>query len=189
VRVNSATWVWSDTHFGHHNIIKFQARPATHEIIMLSNWCRLVDGEDTLLHLGDLHLRSNWNRWEPLLARMPGRKVLVLGNHDGHGVSKYERAGFTVVDPFVASVGKTRVAFTHRPLSSSYRGQPEYLAVRGEEGVWWPDVSELPEWDVNIHGHIHLNNHRDDDGVLSGRHINVSVEAIDFRPYQLGALL
>lgn len=183
--VTTSTWVWSDTHFGHHNIVKFQSRPATHEIIMLSNWAQLVRDEDTILHLGDLHLRSNWTRWAPILRRMPGRKLLILGNHDKHGVDQYKDAGFQVVDPFVRRLAGRKVAFTHRPLSEHYGGAPEPRFLDG--GEWLPHE----EWDVNVHGHIHLNEHRPVDGTpLEGKaYLNMSVEAIEFRPWQLGAIL
>ena len=56
IRVSNALWVWSDTHFGHKNIIKFQQRPETHEVIMLDNWIKRVPEDAQILHLGDVFL-------------------------------------------------------------------------------------------------------------------------------------
>ena len=180
--ISRGTWVWSDTHFGHRNIIQFQQRPATHEIIMLSEWASRVRDDDTILHLGDVWLRAPWTRWAAIIARMPGRKLLVLGNHDKAGVARYERAGFEVVDPFVWK----GIAFTHRPVTPDFPGHPEWDVLGARtSAVGWED------WHTNIHGHIHLNEHRPEDGSLYAdrRYINVSVEAIDLKPVQIGNLL
>lgn len=184
----SAWWVWSDTHFGHQNIVKFQQRPVNHEVIMLSGWCKTVGEDDVIVHLGDVFMGSSGNarRWASVIRRMPGRKILVLGNHDhlaGAGLKVLESAGFEIRDPFVQHVLGQRVAFTHRPLSEAYFGGPESAK---HQNLWSPD-----QWDVNIHGHVHLNTHHIDDGLVypDKKYVNVSVEAIDFAPRQVGGLL
>jgi calcineurin-like phosphoesterase family protein len=195
LRVNNKLWVWSDTHFGHRNIVKFQQRPETHETIMLDGWIRLVPDDAQILHLGDVFLgkQGNPTRWARIISRMPGEKFLVLGNHDKQNARIYEElAGFTILDPFITRVRNQRVAFTHYPLSETYGGwpDPDRRAAKADDvelrPLWTTD-----EWDVNVHGHIHLNHHHPEDGSpWEGKtYVNASVEALDLAPRQLGSLL
>lgn len=175
--MKNSTWITSDTHFGHRNIIKFQQRPESHEVIMLSEWIRLVGEEDYILHLGDVFMgkQGNPDRWADVIYRLPGRKYLILGNHDKSKSSMYQRAGFTIIDPFVWK----GVAFTHRPIT------PQYPAPNS-----W-------QWHTNIHGHIHGNIlgkseatlEHDGSPIAGKKYINVSVEATDYKPRQVGSLL
>lgn len=184
MKITNATWIWSDTHFGHKNIIKFQQRPETHEVIMLSHWIERVKDDDDILHLGDVLMgkQGNPKRWAKVLSRMPGRKFVIMGNHDKNS-SLLESAGFTVIDPFIWD--KRGVAFTHRPITTTYPGFPEW-DLQGEHGS-----QPLGAWHTNIHGHIHKNPHRFEEGHLipSRRYVNVSVECVEFAPRQVGSLL
>ena len=53
------TWVVSDTHFGHSNIVGFCHRPEDHEQVMIAEWRAHVPDDATVLHLGDICYRSN----------------------------------------------------------------------------------------------------------------------------------
>lgn len=166
--LSNKLWLIADTHFGHHNIIAFQQRPGTHETIMLSEWIYAVGEDDPILHLGDVFLGKDGNpgRWAAIVSRLPGRKYLILGNHDRAPRSLYERAGFEIIEPFV----ERGIAFTHRPASA------EWPAPKGD-------------WHTNIHGHVHGNEYRPEhDGtpLASKLYINVSVEATEFKPVRLG---
>lgn len=174
MRVSNKTWLISDTHFGHKNIVKFQQRPESHEVIMLSEWIKYVGEQETILHLGDVFMgkQGNPERWARVISRLPGRKFLILGNHDKAPKSLYELAGFIIIPEF--QVG--RVVFTHRPITKN--------------DTW---ALTAPEWDTNIHGHIHGNTLREnpadpeDKYVLDDKtYINMSVEVRDFKPVQLG---
>ncbi len=48
------TWIISDTHFGHKNIIKYCDRPLNHNELMIEQWGDLIKWQDNVLHLGDL---------------------------------------------------------------------------------------------------------------------------------------
>ena len=186
LRVSNALWVWSDTHFGHKNIVKFQARPETHEVIMLDNWIRRVPEDAQILHLGDVFMgkQGNPERWARVVSRMPGEKFLIWGNHDKAKYRLYaELAGFTVLAPFIHQ----GVAFTHRPIT------PEYAMY--DEGTK-TDLLDDPTlgWHTNVHGHIHGNalpdcSAHDGHPVENKRYINVCVEMTDLAPRQLGSIL
>lgn len=180
LRVGYKLWVWGDTHFGHRNIVQFQQRPGTHEVIMLSNWIDRVGEHDQILHLGDVALGQDGNRkrWLKVVKRMPGQKFLILGNHDKEAAKEYENAGFQILDPFIALGVYFRndmienVAFTHFPHSTT-------------------NPAPAGGWGTNIHGHIHKNALRPMDGYIdpNKRYINLSVENTDLAPVQLGNVL
>lgn len=169
LRVSNKLWLISDTHFGHKNIVRYQQRPPNHEVIMLSEWIRAVREDEQILHLGDVFMgrRGNAHRWAAVLSRLPGRKYLILGNHDSSPPELYEEAGFTIIEEFAWR----GIAFTHRPASVEY------------------PVPSSWRWDVNIHGHTHANPYRPEhDGTYleEKRYINVSIEVMNFKPVRLG---
>lgn len=177
-RINSRLWVWSDTHFGHKNIEKFGQRPRTHESTMLSNWIALVGENDHILHLGDLFIGGS-NRWANVLSRMPGKKFIVLGNHDPKIPALYAKAGFTVLPPFVWK----GVAFSHRPVTADF---PLYDELQGKGTLG------NTSWETSVHGHVHKDEwHTEHDGLaLPGkRYVNVNVDQIGLAPRQLGKFL
>lgn len=181
LRVNRSLWIWSDTHFGHKNIVKFQERPESHEVIMLSNWVDRVREFDRILHLGDVFMgkQGNPERWAKVLARMPGEKFLVKGNHDRADNLLYDIAGFTVVEPFIEG----NVAFTHEPIGTLFS----------------PGGFPADAWTINVHGHIHRGQMGDKSREGKEQHdglplpektyINVSVEETGLAPIQLGKVL
>lgn len=183
IRMRNNTWLISDTHFGHHNIIAYSQRPATHEVIMLDNWITRVGEDDDILHLGDVFLgkQGNPKRWARIIARLPGRKYLILGNHDKQKPALYEDvAGFEIIDPFI----ERGIAFTHRPISWQWPIHYRQLNDRDRD-ILDPGAG----WNTNIHGHTHNNPHRvGHDGVwVDGkRYINVSAEVTNLAPVQLG---
>jgi calcineurin-like phosphoesterase family protein len=172
------TWIISDTHFGHDNIIRFCKRPVYHDCLMRTNWFETVKPDDTILHLGDVGFGK---KAEAHLEGLPGRKLLIKGNHDGKPDAYYEGFGFEIIEPFNVSEvqdlydlpasGRT-IYFMHDPL--------DYLA----------DGPKLygPRHYVTIHGHIHNNGY----DPRCPEHIdyrNVSVEVMDYRPVRLRDIL
>lgn len=181
LKVRNKLWIWSDTHFGHRNIIRYGERPESHEVIMLSNWAERVRDEDQILHLGDVTMGAP-RRWEKIIARMPGEKFLMKGNHDHRDDAPYLRAGFEIVEPFIwrpNTEPDLRVAFTHEPIGTK----------------WSPGGFPLDDWDVNIHGHVHQKSFGTKPVEYDGAplpekgYVNISVEAIDLTPVRLGNLL
>ena len=85
-------WLVSDTHFNHSKILEFtqggrSIRPFSNvdemNQTMLDNWANTVKPQDTVIHLGDVLFGENKVEWlEANFAKLPGKKRLVLGNHD-----------------------------------------------------------------------------------------------------------
>lgn len=81
------TWITSDLHFRHGNILKFY--PATRPFKsvsemdqqMISLWNQEVGEQDLVYILGDLAFTSAPDAVR-ILQQLKGRKILVEGNHD-----------------------------------------------------------------------------------------------------------
>jgi calcineurin-like phosphoesterase family protein len=171
----------ADNHFGHKNIIRFAERPFTHveqmnEVMVARAWS-IMNADDELWVLGDLAMGDLADSLS-IAARLPGRKVLVIGNHDrpmnektgprrAAAIPQYEAAGFEVVtDTWIReNIGGHDVLVSHFPYQGDSHGPDRYAAVRAvDEG--------LPI----IHGHVHQ------EFLARHRQYNVGVDVHDFYP-------
>jgi calcineurin-like phosphoesterase family protein len=79
------TFFTADTHFGHGGALGLYRRPftsvATMNAAMVAAWQQRVGPDDEVWHLGDFALGRRTDA-AGLLAALPGRKHLVLGNND-----------------------------------------------------------------------------------------------------------
>jgi len=187
------TWIISDTHFGHRNIVEYQDRPENHDEIMLRRWAASVGEDEPILHLGDVWFGKGVHgpEWAHIVGELPGDKYLVLGNHD-RDKRLLRQAGFKIVEPFVHQ----GIAFTHRPISSMYpigseAKSPSNAARRLRAGAAGLTDDWSLGWRTNVHGHTHRNVHRASEGALARgrRYVNASIELMDYRPVRLGELL
>src|SRR5574337_731122 len=74
-------WLIADTHFNYGRIATYCQRPTDFTERIIENWRRIVKPGDLIIHLGDVLIGRKQAARE-LLAQLPGRKALVLGNHD-----------------------------------------------------------------------------------------------------------
>lgn len=77
-------WMTSDLHLNHTNIIQYSSRPFFDARQMnehLVSQVQKVTDDEWLLILGDLAMGDHEEAME-WIRRLPGRRVLVLGNHD-----------------------------------------------------------------------------------------------------------
>ena len=76
----------ADTHFGHANIMRYDHRPFdnVHEMdeFIIKRWQDRVRPDDDVWFLGDFAMRSHLPM-TAYLERLPGKKHLIIGNHDG----------------------------------------------------------------------------------------------------------
>lgn len=151
------TFFIADTHFKHKNILKYCDRPFPnineHDKTLIQNWNKTVSKGDLVFMLGDFCL-SGKDTIAQFGQQLNGRKVLVLGNHDGASMTTYYNAGFE-------HVSKWPIIYEGFILSH------EPQAFLG--GF------------LNIHGHIHNNDYN--ESILDDRnYFNVSVENIEYKP-------
>ncbi|MFZ6028917.1 MAG: metallophosphoesterase [Chloroflexota bacterium] len=159
---DDSTWLVSDTHFFHANIGRYCNRPDGWQDLIIANWNRYIQPGDVVFHLGDLAFGKK-DGLEDLLQQLHGKLHLIRGNHDRRGVSSYIALGIILIaDPFRFShPSGLALVFSHRPI------------VPLE-----PDV-------LNLHGHTHNNPTTE----LGPRHINLSVEVRDYRPWRLSDVI
>ena len=162
------TWVISDTHFGHANIIRHAERPfrTLNEMdeTLVANWNETVRHDDTVYHLGDFSGPPMNPRIEQVAERLHGRIVLIAGNHD--------RVTPRIATAFARVTGPQRVrvrmkdipgvVLSHVPVHSAGTDEPGRLRVIG-----------------NLHGHIHQRMSP------TPHHCNVCVEHTGYRPLRL----
>ena len=137
------TWITSDLHFGHTNIMKFcpQSRARYKNDVdymneeMIREWNATIDSEDTVYILGDVAFLPA-AKAVSIMHRLNGTKILVEGNHDRKLLN----------DP----VFRRCFAEVHKYLDINYNGTKCVM-------FHYP----IAEWDqmhrgaVHFHGHLH----------------------------------
>lgn len=113
----------SDTHLGHHNIIKYCDRPFanTEEMdeTIINNWNSVIGPCDTVYHLGDFAFKDPLSYFK----RLKGNIILIRGNHD----YRWSNLSFfkSVHDLLQISVENTTIMLCHyamRVWSKSHFG-------------------------------------------------------------------
>lgn len=126
----------ADTHFGHEAIIKMCQRPFDNAEDMnealIQKWNEKVNGNDTVYIVGDMFYRCT--DAEAVLARLKGKKKLIIGNHDGSWLNENTEKYFQGIDKFLEfSDGFRSITLCHYPLMTWKHKEKTYM----------------------IHGHIH----------------------------------
>ena len=154
----------ADTHFGHGGALGLYRRPfasvAAMDAAMVAAWQVMVGPEDEVWHLGDFALGRRVNA-AALLASLPGRKHLVIGNNDP--VATTAAPGWASVQHYAeVEMDGTRLILCHYAFRT-WRDQ--------SRGTW------------NLHGHSH-------GRLMPHLHqVDVGVDARGFRPVTLAALI
>ncbi|MFH1638207.1 MAG: 2'-5' RNA ligase family protein [Candidatus Woesearchaeota archaeon] len=158
------TFITSDLHLDHTNIIKYCKRPFLNKEDMnktlVNNWNNIISNKDTVYFLGDLAYgrgSKNTNYW---LKQLNGKIIFIKGNHD-----KSDRIKFH--ETYVLEYGGYKFFLSHEP-------------------------EQVPkDWDGwAICGHHH--NHKLEEYPFINKKnkiINVSTELTKFRPVDMDELI
>ncbi len=161
-------YLTSDTHFGHEKIISFCKRPFANvqemNEALIENWNNVVRPTDTIYHLGDFAMFNDRGALETL-ARLNGRKHLIVGNHDSRKV---------VASPLWESVKP------YQDLKITYRGNLVRAVL-----CHYPiqDWRWRPRGGLHFHGHVH------DGFAQTSQRVDVGVDSWNYRPVSLGQLI
>ncbi len=161
-------WLISDTHFGDPDINGYTGRPDDAEERIVASWRSLVADDNVVVHLGDLRGETlkHPDSIPPLLSALPGRLLLLLGDHDCPEPEPYAQLGIEIIPPFTLRRGDWTIAFTHAPhielIDAALRllDDKGMLTVQGWEGLdgaLGADAALLPPQSrrLNVHGHLH----------------------------------
>ena len=159
------TWVWSDLHLRHANIIKYCNRPFASaedmDLALMTAWESAVADDDMVLNGGDIALAGSLRESDRTAIRdAPGRKLFVVGNHDFNRKSGLlDASGHNMASGLLPIETDPPMVLTHLPMGA------------------------LPRSWVNLYGHVHNN-----EPLRETPHINVCVEHTEYRPLRLESL-
>jgi len=120
------TWLTSDLHFGHKNIMTFcpQTRARFRNDVdymteaMIEEWNARVEPIDTVYILGDVAFMSGFDA-SLVMMRLNGRKILIEGNHDRKTLMDVNfRKQFTEVHQYLqVNYDGHRIILFHYPIA------------------------------------------------------------------------
>lgn len=113
-----AIYFAGDYHFNHSNIIKYCNRPFQNveemNNALIRNHNSVVKKNDTVFVMGDFCL-GNKDIIKHFILQLNGRKILIMGNHDGYNYKFYMEAGFEEVYKYPI-IYKDCFILSHEPL-------------------------------------------------------------------------
>lgn len=170
MRCMTRVFYWADLHVSHALVAEHRGYSSRteHDEALAEAWVETVTKRDSIWLLGDLAASSPRPGLD-LLAKLPGTKHLVLGNHDvAHPMHldahrhqrKYLDVFATVQTGATRRVGNHHALLSHFPYEGDGQGREDrYSQWRlRDEGRWL------------IHGHVH------EVWRIRGRQINVGVD-------------
>jgi len=177
------SFVVSDLHFGHLNIIKYCNRPFANPMVMNSalvgNWNSVVTYDDTVYFLGDFSMGNRHSIFHDrcLFDGLIAKKIIMItGNHD-RNFAHYDKNGMRL--------GKVK----NLEQVTDYWTKVGFHEVHTEPIVLYDKLilshEPLPDPGkyINIHGHLH------DKNMEGGNYLNVSVEQTNYFPISLEAIM
>lgn len=155
---HNKTWFFSDPHFGHDNVLKFEEEfhkfksVAEHDQQIVSNWIRQVDETDTVFFLGDASIpRVKLSYLLDIFKVLPGKIIWFRGNHDRHINIEWERQLKQVADITFTQYEEIYMLdkgeITNRPRTDGF--------MRKIVLFHYP----ILDWNEKFHGSYHLYGH------------------------------
>ena len=158
----SKTFVTSDTHFGHVNIIRYTNRPfcnVSHmNAHMINTWNSRVSAEDTVFFLGDFAMGPGVDPdyVRTILQMLNGNIVMLLGNHDMP--SKWSVGMFATL----AAINVKEVKILDTQVSELLHDGTKFVLSH------FPPIN-IDQRVVYLHGHLHTQ--YTDDTRLENRNV------------------
>ena len=190
-----STFLVADTHFSHTRAIELCGRPflsvGEMDEALIRNWNSVVGPDDTVYHLGDCCMGQLADSL-PILNRLNGRKLLVLGNHDrpsqayhhktpearAKWFARYQEYFPVMFEELRLDLGPNgeTVIFNHMPYAD-----PTFVdhAYEGRHAQFQP----INEGRWLIHGHVH------GAWKTKGKQINVGVDVWGYAPVDLDVVI
>jgi calcineurin-like phosphoesterase family protein len=147
------TFFTADSHFGHENILKYEAEARQFANVELMNeylidtWNSQVSPSDSVYHLGDFSMKPTIAF--DVVPKLNGKITLIAGNHDrcwtGNPSAKRARAAEKLLSEFKNScfyevfgsgflhgvtVGSHKVLLTHLPTEGDHTDEDRFASAR-----------------------------------------------------------
>lgn len=119
---------------------------------IIKQWNNIVNKNDLVYHHGDVALNCNKDMAKNVINQLNGNIILIMGNHDKRSRGWFYDCGFVEVYKKPIQIGN--YILSHEPVKNLECGL------------------------INIHGHVHRNDYNLD----KNKYVNVSCEAIDYKP-------
>lgn len=137
---STKTFVTSDLHFWHNNIIGFCNRPfgsVEHmNDVLIKNWNSVIGPHDHIWFLGDFSF-GDYEQTKSILDQLSGIKHLIVGNHDRKGRAQ---------------------KLFNRDWKQWFVDKHDYFRLKTNEGKFVLCHFPFASWErgyVNLHGHLH----------------------------------
>ena len=161
-KVEQMHWYTADTHFGHDNIIRYCDRPFSTSRDMdariVDNMRQRVAKNDDLWIVGDFaygERRRDMSYLMEIFEALPGRKHLVIGNHDGPETLKLPWKSIERLVELKDMRGRPKNTLCHYPM------------------LTWNGFNR---GGLQLFGHVH------EKWRGTRKSVNVGVDVWDFRP-------
>jgi calcineurin-like phosphoesterase family protein len=175
--VDSMIFFTADLHFGHENIIKYNARPfrtiGEMDSRLIGNWNERINEDDIVYILGDLFFG---NRAEPeeYLARLNGRKYLTPGNHEKSWIKHIDLSNYfedVILMMEIQHSKQNILTLCHYPM------------------MCWKDDRDGTGY--MIHGHLHNRTDAEYFPLIRSNPniLNAGIDVNDFRPVTFDELV
>jgi calcineurin-like phosphoesterase family protein len=175
----------SDTHFSHARIIELSGRPFVDynhmDQQMIENFHAVMKPTDVLFHLGDVALGPIAESL-PKAGRLPGRKMLIIGNHD----RIFSKESQKKIERFRPEYDKYFEARSEQAMITLRDGtlvRLNHFPYEGDshDADRHADMRPVDDGTILIHGHTHAHEKvsRSKRGTLM---IHVGVDSWGFRP-------
>ena len=213
--ITEDTFIISDTHFGHDNIIAYEpsrttladldsisnsidiANKVNHRLV--ENWNNAIGKNDTVLHLGDLA----WGGQDKIkiwAKRLNGNIILIKGNHDRGSYAFYKELGIDLIEGVHLLLGGTYdLINTPKHVNAlitelaSKRIMFSHFPVENyiEHDLYYKPATEklfeiFEKYNCDINIHGHVHSHSIQESPFC---INASIEVTDFKPARIKNIL
>ncbi len=151
-----ANWYTADLHFGHKRIIEFCKRPfasvAEMNAKIISNFQSRVQPDDDLWIVGDFAFGQSpsSSQFESWFHGLPGRKHLILGNHDDEAIVSLPWK--SIADIARVTDGTQKFVLCHYPMITWEGARDDALQLFGHVHDQWPGTRNsvnvgVDQWD------------------------------------------
>jgi calcineurin-like phosphoesterase family protein len=172
-------WFTSDTHYFHHNIIKYSNRPFNNieemRDVLVEKWNSVVQKDDIVFHLGDVAMggKKRASELRDILFSLNGTINLIKGNHDNYVLDSPCRERFNwIKDYFELSYGHKKIILQHFPL------------------LTWNNAGKTDDKNQPASFHLHGHSHSGIDHInATTTRMDVGVDSQNYEPRSIESII